>query len=359
MATCDAISGELYDGKSSAHCQAWLSVSPGGLLQLRWATGQADYSLPEVTVTSRLGNTPRYLTLPDGRKFESRDNEGVDALLRAHSRSELHGWQALLHRLESRLHYVLLALLLVLACSWGMLRYGLPAAAEAIAYRLPQNIMQGATDTTLALLDEHYLKPSTLGEAVQQRLRARFNDVSRTVEPGFDYRLLFRQGGERLGANAFALPAGTIVITDELVALASNDEELVAVLAHELGHVVHRHGLRQLLQNSALSLVITYVTGDVSSLVVALPLLLVQMGYSRRFEHEADHFAYTLMQQQGIPLSRFATILEGLDAAHLARRAAHEKRGHKEEGGDAASLFDYLSTHPSTAERMRRFRAGN
>jgi Zn-dependent protease with chaperone function len=353
------INGELYDGKTSAHWPARLSVSAAGLLQLHWAEGQADYPLAGVRITSRLGNTPRYFTLPDGRKFESRDNEAVDALLRAHSNSELHGWQALLHRLESRMHYVVLALLVVLAFGWGMVRYGLPAAAERIAYRLPQNIMQSATDTTLAFLDAHYLEPSTLDAAVQQRLRGRFAIMSSEVEPGFDYQLLFRHGGELLGANAFALPSGTIVLTDELVAIASHDEELVAVLAHELGHVVHRHSLRQVLQNSALSLAITYTTGDVSSVVVALPLLLVQMGYSRRFEYEADRFAGDFLQQHGISWQRFATILEGLESTHTARHTGYEKSNREQESGAAVNIFEYLSTHPPTAERVRHFRDAN
>jgi Zn-dependent protease with chaperone function len=351
-----AISGELYDGKTSAHWQAQLTVHPGGLLQLLWDGGNADYALASVEVSSRLGNTPRYFTLPDGRKFETLDNAAVDDLLRQHSTQELHGWQAFLHRLESRMHYVILALLVVIATSWGIVKYGLPAAAEAIAYALPTNVMQSATDTTLKVLDENYLKPSTLDVAVQQRLAARFAAMSGQVEQGFNYQLLFRKGGKLLGANAFALPSGTIVMTDELVTIASNDDEVVAVLAHELGHVVHRHSLRQVLQNSALSIAVTYTTGDASSLIVALPVLFVQLGYSRRFENEADQFAYDFLQRNRIPLQNFANILEGLENSHTARRADNEQSG--EEGSRVSRVFEYLSTHPATEERVKRFRAG-
>ncbi len=349
------ITGELYDGKTSAHWSARLTAHAGGLLQLHWDEGTSNYPLDTVAITSRLGNTPRYLTLPDGRKFETRDNDAVDALLQQHSQQGIHGWQSYLHKLESHLHYVALALVVVIAFSWGMLKYGLPAASEGIAYALPQNIMQNATDSTLAFLDDHYLEPSELDEAVQQRLAARFAAMSKQVEQGFNYQLLFRKGGEMLGANAFALPSGTIVMTDELVAIANNDEELVAVLAHELGHVVNRHSLRQVLQNSALSLAITYTTGDASSLIVALPVLFVQMGYSRKFEHEADQFAYDYLQHNAIATQYFATILEGLEAAHMVRRDKH-KENKKEEGSKLVDVFEYLSTHPPTAERVKRFR---
>lgn len=349
------ISGELYDGKTSAHWQASLSVFDGGLLQLQWVDGKADYTLGTIDVSSRLGNTPRYFNLPDGRKFETLDNDAVDALLRHYSSNELHGWQAMLHKLESSMHYVLLSLVVVIAFSWGMLKYGLPAAAETIAYALPQNIMQSATETTLEVLDDNYLKPTELDDEVQQRIKNRFVAMTRKVEQGFNYQLLFRKGGKLLGANAFALPSGTVVVTDELVNIASNDDEIASVLAHELGHVVHRHSLRQVLQNSAISLVVTYTTGDVSSLVVALPVLFVQLGYSRSFEHEADQFAYDFMQKNEMPLQAFANIMEGLEAAHMHRRSEAEENS-QEEGSRVIEIFEYLSTHPPTEERVMRFR---
>lgn len=349
------IAGSRYDGKSSALQPASLSVGEQGLLQLVWEGGSATFSLASVEVSSRLGNTPRYFSFDDGSKFETRDNDGVDDLLRHHSGSELHGWQAFLHRLESRLHYVLLALVLVVAFSWGMLKFGLPAVAEGVAYALPQDIMQSATQTTLQVLDSHYLHPSELDSAVQQRLQARFDAMTSDVESGFDYRLLFRKGGETLGANAFALPSGSIVVTDELVKIAGNDEEVVAVLAHELGHVVHRHSLRQVLQNSVLSLIVTYTTGDASSLFVALPVLFVQLGYSRGFEYEADQFAYDYLQQHRIPLHHFADILEGLEQSQTERREARRNR-EKGERSRADEIFEYLSTHPATEERVKRFR---
>ncbi len=349
-----SIEGELYDGKSSAHWRARLSAHHGGRLQLQWGEDDVSYPLDGIEISSRLGNTPRYFTLPDGRKFETGDNDAVDALVAQHSKRELHGRQALLHRLESRMHYVLLALVAVVAFSWGMLKYGLPAAAEGIAYALPQDIMRSASDSTIKVLDENYLSPTRLDEAQRQRLQSRFIALSRQAEPGFNYQLLFRQGGEMLGANAFALPSGTIIVTDELVEVAGNDEEVIAVLAHELGHVVNRHSLRQVLQSSALSLLVTYATGDVSSILVGLPVLFVELGYSRRFEHQADQFAYDFLQRNQIPLHHFADILEGLERSHTRRRAERSKR--EGEGSRVVELFEYLSTHPSTAERVERFR---
>jgi Zn-dependent protease with chaperone function len=102
---------------------------------------------------------------------------------------------------------------------------------------------------------------------------------------------------------------------------------------------------------------ITYTTGDASSLVVALPVLFVQLGYSRKFEHEADQFAYAYMKQHGIPLIAFANIMEALEAAHTNRRSEAEEKS-QEEGSRVIEIFEYLSTHPPTEERVERFRDG-
>ncbi|MGM0595197.1 MAG: M48 family metallopeptidase, partial [Pseudomonadota bacterium] len=236
------IAGELYDGKSSHHWPATLRLVGEGELRLSWEEGSDDYLLGAVSVTSRLGNTPRYFTLPDGKKFETRDNDAVDALLRQHQQ---HGWSAWVHKLESRWHYVMLSLVVVVAFVWGMLQYGLPAAAKGIAHHLPPSVTDSVSDETLSYLDKHLFDPSQLPESTQKRLQTSFSRISGGLDTGHRFQLQFRKGGKTLGANAFALPSGTIVMTDELVALSNNDEELIAILAHEVGHVVHRHGLRQ------------------------------------------------------------------------------------------------------------------
>ena len=73
------------------------------------------------------------------------------------------------------------------------------------------------------------------------------------MDTGLPLRLELRAGGA-IGPNAFALPSGIIMVTDELVRIAEHPEEFESVLAHEAGHMVHRHSLRMLLQGSASTL---------------------------------------------------------------------------------------------------------
>ena len=299
--------------------------------------------LDAVAISSRLGNTPRILRFADGGSFETADNAAVDRLLSGSGRR--HG---LVHRLESSLRYVLLGVLITVLFVWGGVRYGIPALAEGVAFALPESVSRQVGQGVLEVLDQQILFPSELAEAEQARLRERFAPLLQ--REGAPIHLEFRKAAEQIGANAFALPSGTVVFTDQLVTLAGHDEELLAVLAHEIGHVERRHGLRQALQGSALGLLVMTVTGDlssVSSLVAAIPVLLTQLGYSRDFEHEADRFAAELLAEQDIDARRLGEILARLEQA--ARSCKPDEPCTQEADGWSR----YLSTHPPTEERRR------
>jgi predicted Zn-dependent protease len=162
------------------------------------------------------------------------------------------------------------------------------------------------------------------------------------------FRLEVR-AGRALGANALALPSGIIILTDELVELARNDDEIAAVLAHEVGHVRGRHALRHVLQNSVSGLLIASLTGDllsVTSLSAALPTALVDASFSREFEREADDAAMAWMKSAGVQPRGYAGILGRLQAQLDARNGRAT--------GGRSPVRNYLSTHPDTGERIRR-----
>ena len=143
-----------------------------------------------------------------------------------------------------------------------------------------------------------------------------------------------------MGANALALPGGSIVVTDGLVQLAENDEQIMAALAHEMGHVDYQHGLRSALQNSLTALLMAGLLGDitsVSSLSATLPTILVENRYSRKFELEADAYAVALLQSQQIDPEQLVRMLVLLEHTH-----------------QTAKKFDYLSSHPETNKRIAR-----
>jgi len=141
-----------------------------------------------------------------------------------------------------------------------------------------------------------------------------------------------------IGANAFALPSGIVVITDELVALSANDDELVAIFAHEIDHVKERHALRSILQGTGVFLLATLLTGDVTSIAnfaSFLPALLIEKGYSRDFERDADQEAGSLLLSLGKGTQPFQDILSKIDASH-----------------PQTLKLGVFSTHPETVQRI-------
>jgi Zn-dependent protease with chaperone function len=249
---------------------------------------------------------------------------------------------------------VLVSVAVLLASGTAAVWFGLPALAKSIAFSLPEPVVDGLGRHVLEYLDKGFFSPSTLSEERRTELREKFGDFLRKTGDVKERRILFRAGGA-LGANAFALPSGDIVLTDRLVLLAEDDEELVAVVAHECGHVDGRHILQSVIQTSALATLVSFMTGDASAVTAiggALPLFLVRSKFSRGFERDADLYAVRRLSAGGISPTRLAEMLERLSKSR--KRGDKEKCGDKEKDEDADSeLVEYLSTHPPTAERKR------
>ena len=268
------INAECHDGESSIRKQVELVFNDDGSIQLYTDDGNQLYQLDEVSFSSRLGNTPRALKLPDNAVCYINENDLIDDFLKKHG---THTVASIIHLLESRITYVLSAVFFTAVFSWAMVVYGIPFMSSEIAHNLPADVDRALGKGTLDTLDKIVFSESSLDDDKRVRLMARFDDMKLQIEGGQDYKVVFRQGG-KVGANAFALPSGIIILTDELVELSEDDDEIISVVAHELGHLVHRHSVRMVLQDSAVAVLIATITGDpfsTSSLVVALPTLLV------------------------------------------------------------------------------------
>jgi Zn-dependent protease with chaperone function len=322
------IAGRLYSGSSTAALAATLELGADAVVRLRWAAGERSAPLTEVEISDRIGDIPRRVRFADGALFETADNAALDAAL---TPLRALGWLHRVGALERHWRTAAAALLAALALALGFARYGAPALAALGARVLPTWIEDTLGAQSLALLDRTLLEPSQLPEPRRRRLAEAFAELAQP-EPGQSrVRLEFRAAAA-LGANAFALPAGILVITDPLIELAERDEEILAVLAHELGHARGRHSLRLIMQNAGLSALALALFGDlgsVSSLLAALPMA----RHSRELEREADGFARGWLQRHAIDPRHFDAIL-----CRLARGA-----------GDSALAF--LDSHPPTAER--------
>ena len=324
-----------YDGRSAARSAVRVRVF-GDRVHVAGDRIEVQVPLGAVSADSPIASGPRSLKLPDGAQLRTTD-PAVSALFARSDRLE-----TFVHGLERRWPFALAALVLIAVTAWWAIVHGLPLAAEAIARQIPVRADAAIGEHALAAIDGRMCGPSRLSAPMQERLQRDFTKLVADLDDVHRYRLHLRNC-PGLGPNAFALPGGPVVLTDQLAEFGRDFSELTAVLAHEVGHVRLRHGLRTLLQGAGLVALISTLAGDaaaITSIAVTVPTVILQSGYSREFEDEADTFALARMKQIGISPRAFAEILQRIDQA----------RGGK--GSRAAR--DYFSTHPLTAARVQR-----
>ncbi|MES2548034.1 MAG: M48 family metallopeptidase [Pseudomonadota bacterium] len=318
-----------------------------------------SFAFKDCDVQARLGASKRLIDLTNGGRLEAQEITTLESLLS----SKASALGRALHYLESHLAWVLLALVLTVFAGWGFLQFGVPRLAEVVAKATPASMESKLGEQVLNGLDHKYgyFSPSKTALARQSAITAALKDLCMHVNNCPDYRLTFRDGG-MIGANAFALPGGVMVVTDDLVTLSKNDTEIVAVLAHELGHVQQRHAFRQSIQGVLAGLIIAAITGDVSSVASGLPAVLMQMQYSREHELEADGFALDALQKACLPPRAFADILQRLEnQASLPADPASSKKTAESQANKPAnsqknhSFNDMLSSHPDTQRRIQPF----
>ena len=145
--------------------------------------------------------------------------------------------------------------------------------------------------------------------------------------------------------NAFAMPGGRIVITGELIRKAEAPEEVAGVLAHELGHVVHRHSEAQLVRATGLQIFIAIATGGGGDTISSLAGLATILRYTRQAEAEADAFALKALENAAIDplgLKRFFELVL--------------KEQGKRRTGTFGKIESAFATHPGTEERIKAIR---
>ncbi len=341
-----SIKGYWYDGVTSQQIRAVIQVFDNGAVRIeQLENGKTLFATSSFNtkVSPRLASTPRYFTFTGGATFETEDNDAVDTLL---NRFQRHRLFQFIHRLESYKRYIFLSTIALIVLAFFYVKYGVPAAARIIAPKLPTSIYQYADDQTLKVLDKTVLGSSQLEPSSENRIRNHFETVIANHSQ-FHIKILFRKGDKKIGANAFALPHGTIIFTDEIVEISRNDDELLAILVHEVGHVIHRHAMRTMIQDSLLAFALMAVTGDASGtseLFLGLPVILTELAYSREFEREADRYALKYLKSHQIPPTHFANFL---------RRIEEKKNSQHHSSEDG--WINYLSTHPNTEERLKKF----
>ena len=343
------IQGNFFGGSDSKRHTAELTISGDTIIVHEAVSQQVLLQIESaaLAINARVGNSIRAITFNNGSKFETNDNAAVDALQAQIAPSK----QQWLYWLENHYPMMFAMLASIIVITWLSIQYGIPSSAKWVAHQVPADLYYDTGEQTLKYMDKAMLDPSTLPIERQQALRETFLSLIDKKEHDLPVRIEFRQGNI-MGANAFALPSGMIVFTDELVNLACDDQELVAIFGHELGHIEHRHMVRRVLQSSIIAIATVMLIGDATFLgeaIVALPTFFLEMNYSRDFEREADAYALSFMQQRDITTGFFTSIMNRLE---LTSTDDIEAVGTEQEPNNSEG---YFSTHPLTEERIKQF----
>jgi Zn-dependent protease with chaperone function len=355
----------------------------GASLVTRWFDGHSPRARPasvhlegeELLVLCEDDSMPRRYPLsgvrwPERRSHGQRQTELPDGSLLQHADSaEWDHWWASQGLLETRVVGWMQSWRATLAAAAGTVAFlaaawvwGVPVLSNTLAHMVPQSMERGIGRQGMEQLERLFLAPSTLPTAEQEAVRTRFAGLLQRAHPdgGLPQWQLSFHASKALGANAFALPGGIIVMTDELVVMLRDQPDAISgVLAHELGHVVHRHGLDLLVRASLVSAMAGVVLGDASGFLATVPVTLVTQAYSRDAEREADEFAALTLDRAGIAPAVMVAFFERIARQSPAEGGDADKDSQAGEPPDrsrSSGLPIAISSHPDVDERVRFFR---
>lgn len=354
----DAVAADYFDGRSAASHAVRVTRENDAL---RIAGNGVNRLVPlrDLQWPERTRHGPRIAHLKSGGALQCADAAAWDALAAACGRHD-----SAVVRAQRSWGWVLGCVLAMLVLVGVLFEWGVPWAARAALIAVPPSMDQSIGEAALEQIDVRLMAPSTLPQAQREQITAAFAKAVASLPAGSAprYRLVFRKS--KVGPNAFALPGGTMVLTDELVTLVKGDTEVITgVLAHELGHVRHRHGMRMLIQASAIGVLASVIVGDFSSLLAAVPVMLGQASYSRTAEREADVESVRVMRAAGISPDVMVRFFEAVTDFRATRgkdgdakdgEAASAPKGARTEGDSWLGIA--IASHPADAERVRFFR---
>jgi Zn-dependent protease with chaperone function len=338
------LTGRYFFPRSSRFVEATASIGADRTLHIANRGGGAieEAHLRSVRVSLRIGHVMRRFGLPSGARFDVADNDAVDEFLRG-AGMRVRG--AAVDRLENSWRATFLALALAAAAVFAFVFYGIPQTARLLAEATPPTVDAIISEQAMNILDGPILQSSRLSPDAIVRANRLFARVAATGRRGRDgYRLVIRAGGPAVGPNAFALPDGTIIMTDEMWRLIRREDEIEGVFAHEISHVDRRHNLQVLYQAALVPAAIVVITGDLSQitqLATLLPGILIQAAYTRALEQEADDDAAVTLRRLGGDPAALGGVLERLEKEHCKPGQCPPS---------------WIGSHPDTRERIQRLR---
>ncbi|MEM9032111.1 MAG: M48 family metallopeptidase [Pseudomonadota bacterium] len=327
------VAGRVFPARSSREIPATLTIAKN-IARLNGEDGADLGTAPadQLAWDMPVGQAPRRVRLPDGTLFETPDIDLIDSA-RASS-----GWTRL-HRSERFGHRLIGFVIAALIGAFLVWRFALPVMVYVAVALTPDPLRNVLDQGSLEGLDRAFAEPTELAADRRGEIQAIFETLLAELDPDDadrSFELQFRST-PLIGPNAFALPGGTVVMTDQLVTMFDDDDVIAGVLAHEIGHVVEDHGLRQLYRSISFYVLVALIAGDTGPILEDALLeggVLLSLSHSRAHERDADAFGIRLADAAGYDPG-------GLLAFFAALPDAEETDS------------GWLSTHPASGERVQ------
>jgi beta-barrel assembly-enhancing protease len=167
------------------------------------------------------------------------------------------------------------------------------------------------------------------------------DQIARSGQRGINYTFYIVNSDQ---VNAFAVPGGYVYVNRGLITRTRNMAELAGVLAHEIGHVEHRHGAEQMerMQRANLGVNLAYILlgrqpGQAEATAVNAAGSIYFARHSREAENEADAAAIPMLMASRVDPRGLVTMFQLLISEQQRQPSAFEQ---------------WFSTHPTTQDRI-------
>jgi len=216
---------------------------------------------------------------------------------------------------------------------------------QKLALATPQEeIALGLQSAPQMIQESGGLSRDASGRALVERVGARL--ISSTAARETTYQFKFHLLADTQTVNAFALPGGQIFITEALFRRLKSEDQLAGVLGHEMGHVVGRHSNEQMANSrlwgglaQGLGVLLSDGQSNSGAQIANMVAQWRVMKFSRDDESESDALGVRFMIQAGYNPEALIGVMEILAQV-----------------SGAANSSDFMSSHPSPANRMERIR---
>ncbi len=262
---------------------------------------------------------------------------------------------------------------------WALTYFNIISPANTLAFMLPEqariSLGKGVINT---IRNNKKICSTPQGDRALEKLLIRLNPAI-TNHKNYSVKIV-----DLNFVNAFAAPGNQIMVSGKLIREAANADEVAGVISHEIGHAIERHPEANIIRAFGILTVIQVLTAGESGTVGDLAFFLVQSGYSRTAEQEADDHAERILNKVTIDTRPLAGFFERLMNKRSLKTVAskdgqkdNDKAGLNEgvtedkakipseqkqptatpkEKTDDRSILRWISSHPATKSRIKQFR---